>query len=352
MSRNLRRLVALICVALLTVVVSGFALADEEGAGALSSDVVLVPEEIIRQASAEPVQNPRVAVVSLAASLAAVEFATDDPLVEEEIISVPYSLPADTQGNVTFLKYTEIPIYVNGSAAGTAIKIGENSYVPVGDFCTAIGWAVETDWDQDSGSAVFTGDGIEISVTVGAEYIIANGRCFHSAEIYNINGTVVAPVRELAGCFGLDVQWDEQSWIAEIDTADAEPVESAESYYDEDDLYWLSRIIFAEAGNQSMDGMTGVGNVVLNRVASPSCPDTVHDVIFDDRYGVQFSVTETGTIFMEPSDMAVVAAKICLEGYNPVGDSIFFVNPVIGASSWFSSTRTFVASIGEHDFYA
>ena len=98
--------------------------------------------------------------------------------------------------------------------------------------------------------------------------------------------------------------------------------------------------------------MTGVGNVVLNRVANPTCPDTVYDVIFDDRYGVQFSVTETGAIFMEPTEEAVLAAKMCLEGYNPVGDSLFFVNPVIGASSWFSSTRTYVASIGEHDFYA
>ena len=163
---------------------------------------------------------------------------------------------------------------------------------------------------------------------------------------------MTAPIRELAGCFGLDVRWDEQAWAVEISTDGAAPLESGETFYNEEDLYWLSHIIFAEAGNQPLDGMAGVGNVVLNRVADPTCPDTVHDVIFDDRYGVQFSVTETGTINLEPSQEAVNVAKMCLEGYNPVGDSLFFVNPVIGASSWFSRTRTYVASIGEHDFYA
>jgi N-acetylmuramoyl-L-alanine amidase len=95
-----------------------------------------------------------------------------------------------------------------------------------------------------------------------------------------------------------------------------------------------------------------VGNVVLNRVADESCPDTIYDVIFDNKYGVQFSVTTNGTIYMDPSEESIIAAKICLEGYSVVGDSIYFVNPDIGVSSWFVNTRTFVKSIGDHDFYA
>jgi N-acetylmuramoyl-L-alanine amidase len=129
-------------------------------------------------------------------------------------------------------------------------------------------------------------------------------------------------------------------------------LESAETYYDEDSLYWLSHIINAEAGNQSLEGMIGVGNVVLNRVKDPSCPDSVYGVIFDNRYGVQFSPTVNGTIYDDPNDMSVAAAKICLEGYKLVGDSLFFVNPEIGLSSWFVSTRTYVATIGDHAFYA
>jgi N-acetylmuramoyl-L-alanine amidase len=129
-------------------------------------------------------------------------------------------------------------------------------------------------------------------------------------------------------------------------------IESGEEVYNEEDVYWLSRIINAESLNQPLEGKIAVGNVVLNRVADETCPDTIYDVIFDRKYGVQFSVITNGTIYMDPSEESIIAAKICLEGYSVVGDSIYFVNPDIGVSSWFVNTRTFVKSIGNHDFYA
>ncbi|MBE6967693.1 MAG: cell wall hydrolase, partial [Ruminococcaceae bacterium] len=119
-----------------------------------------------------------------------------------------------------------------------------------------------------------------------------------------------------------------------------------------EDLHWLTQIIHAESGNQPLEGMIGVGNVVLNRVKDPTCPNTVYDVIFDCRYGVQFSPTETGSIYAEPNEMSIVAAKLCLEGYNTVGNSLYFVNPMIGISDWFSQTRVYITTIGEHAFFA
>ena len=49
---------------------------------------------------------------------------------------------------------------------------------------------------------------------------------------------------------------------------------------------------------------------------------------------------------------AVIAAKLCLDGASVAGGSLYFVNPDIGVSSWFRLTRTYVTSIGDHDFYA
>ena len=49
---------------------------------------------------------------------------------------------------------------------------------------------------------------------------------------------------------------------------DGAAVTSAESSYDAVDLYWLSHVIYAESGAESMEGQIAVGNVVLNRVAS------------------------------------------------------------------------------------
>ena len=48
-----------------------------------------------------------------------------------------------------------------------------------------------------------------------------------------------------------------------------------DSYYGARDVYWLSHIINAEAGNQPMDGQIAVGNVVLNRVADERFPNSV-----------------------------------------------------------------------------
>jgi len=353
MSRTFKKIVAICCVALLTVVSGGFAVADEEGVSTSPSDIVLLPAETVEQAiqkdDQEPEEDHPAAVITLAASLAAAEVAAEEP---EDVINIPYSLPVETEGDVTVLEYSEVPVYINGADIGSAMMIDGSTYVPVGQFCEAIGYEMTSSWDQETGTAVFTGEGIVISMCDGGMYITANDRCFHTGEIYNCNGTMIVPIRELAYCFGLDTLWNEEFKAVEIDASAIVPLQPASEVYNEEDLYWLSRVIFAEAGNQPLDGMTGVGSVVLNRVADPTCPDTVYDVIFDNRYGVQFSVTENGSIYLEPTQAAIDAAKMCFEGYNPVGESLFFVNPKIGATSWFRNTRTFVASIGEHDFYA
>ena len=46
-----------------------------------------------------------------------------------------------------------------------------------------------------------------------------------------------------------------------------------------------------------------------------------------------------------------IAACLCLEGYNTVGESLYFVNPDRGDGSWFEASLRLVISIGDHDFY-
>ena len=249
--------------------------------------------------------------------------------------------------------YTDIPIYVSGERMGFGYKVGAVTYVSLREFCDAIGLENSTSWDQKTCTVRVRTDGLDLAVVVGSNYMTANGRCFYLQNgVHNLNGVVIMPIRDLARCFGLDVTWNASDWSAEVVVDKITYLEQGDKYYNEDDLYWLSRIIYSEAGNQGLDGMIGVGNVVLNRVEAPSCPDTIYDVIFDDRYGVQFHPTENGAIYEEPNELSVVAAKICLEGYELVGDSLFFVNPEIGVTGWFASTRTYVATIGDHAFYA
>ncbi len=248
-----------------------------------------------------------------------------------------------------------IPVYKNGIRVSEGIKIGETTYTPLRAFTNAVDREIEMDiaWDPQTNTATVTAEGLSLSVTVGNQYMTANGRCLYiPAAAINYNGSVIVPIRELARVFNAEILWDSETSSISLGTDNISYILSGDEFYNEDDLYWLSRIIYSESGNQPMDGKIGVGNVVLNRVADPTCPNTIHDVIFDNKYGVQFSVTTNGTIYKDPNADSVVAAKICLEGYNIVGDSLYFVNPVIGATSWFARTRVFVASIGEHDFYA
>lgn len=195
--------------------------------------------------------------------------------------------------------------------------------------------------------------GLRLNLAESGEYVEVNGRYLYlEGGLLEIDGAELWPLSELGRIFGFRVTWDEASDSVNIDTTDPQPLLSGDEFYNEDDVYWLSRIIYAESGNQSLEGMLGVGDVVMNRAASGAFPSTIYEVIFDSRYGVQFSPVESGSIYREPPEECVIAAKICLEGYDIVGGALYFVNPDIGVSSWFAQTRTYVTSIGDHDFYA
>lgn len=49
-----------------------------------------------------------------------------------------------------------------------------------------------------------------------------------------------------------------------------------------DDMETVAVMVMAEAGNQDLDGMRLVADVILNRVDSDKFPDTVDEVIYDD----------------------------------------------------------------------
>jgi N-acetylmuramoyl-L-alanine amidase len=116
----------------------------------------------------------------------------------------------------------------------------------------------------------------------------------------------------------------------------------------EDDLYWLSRIIHAEAKGESAEGRIAVGNVILNRMKSNEFPDTLKGVIFQKN---QFSPVSNGSIYNEPTEETLKLAQRVLDGERVVpADVLFFYNPaVVSRDSWVWS-REIVDSIGNHNF--
>ena len=236
-----------------------------------------------------------------------------------------------------------VPLYVNGVLDSECLVIDGTARMSMGCFARLAGLSFD-------GHAI---GGVIPELSENGDYAVVNGRYFYLPDgLYELGGELLWPLTALAKMFGCTVTWDEGSRSIDLDLTSVALLPSGDEYYNEQDVYWLSRIIFAESGNQPLAGQIAVGNVVLNRVSDSRFPDSVYEVIFDRRYGVQFSPVETGSIYSQPDDEAVAAAKLALEGYNTGGASLYFVNPDIGVSSWFNQTRTYVTSIGDHDFYA
>ncbi|MBQ8431661.1 MAG: cell wall hydrolase [Clostridia bacterium] len=158
------------------------------------------------------------------------------------------------------------------------------------------------------------------------------------------------PIRPLAKALALSVEWNAKQRCVEL-TPEGSIRAASPASYNKDELYWLSRIISAESKGEPLLGQIAVGNVVLNRVDSPSYPNTIYGVIFDRKYGTQFSPVSLGTIYQAPSASAVIAAKICLEGYRISDTILFFLNPKIATNHWIEQARPYAFTIGNHQFY-
>lgn len=107
--------------------------------------------------------------------------------------------------------------------------------------------------------------------------------------------------------------------------------EPAPSYTD-DDLYWLSHVVFAEAGCDWFPDWVqqATASVVLNRVSDPRYPDTIKDVIFDPG---QYSCVDNGSIYGEPTQKVINNCKYVLENGSTlpsyvIGQSSYAWGPV------------------------
>jgi N-acetylmuramoyl-L-alanine amidase len=194
-------------------------------------------------------------------------------------------------------------------------------------------------------------DKLTLTAKDGASYIVANGRyLFTSTPIYMKNGRMYAPILLMAKAFDAKASWSDATSSFNI-TRGSGGILSGDKYYREDEVYWLSKIINAEAGGEIMIGKIAVGNVVLNRTRSSAFPNTIYGVIFDTKNGVQFSPVANGTIYKSPNSDSIIAAKICLEGYTISYDILYFVNPKVAPNSWASKNRPYFDTIGNHVFY-
>ncbi len=252
----------------------------------------------------------------------------------------------------TFATAPPIPISLENGKTVNGELIDSTTYIPLRRFCDAMGGAT-IEWNARTSTATVTNSarGLHMTVKQGASYIVANGRYFYAPTgVRNVGGSLYVPIRPLAKAYCLDVTWSDATRSVALSST-GKSLTSGDSFYKSDEVYWLSRIIHAESGSEPFKGKIAVGNVVLNRVESKQYPNTIYGVIFDRRYGTQFSPVSFGTIYRTPSEESIIAAKICLEGYTLSEDILFFMNPRLSTTNWIAENRPYAFTIGRHDFY-
>ena len=118
----------------------------------------------------------------------------------------------------------------------------------------------------------------------------------------------------------------------------------SEVTFAEGDRYLLANLIYCEAGGEPYEGQLAVGAVVINRVLSSVCPDTVVGVIYANR---QFSPVASGRLALalgenRATESCYKAADEAMAGLTNVGGCVYFRTPVEGLNG---------INIGGHVFY-
>lgn len=190
---------------------------------------------------------------------------------------------------------------------------------------------------------------LTLKATQGKKYIEANGRYLYvPGGVKNVGGITMVPTRTVVQAFGGTMIWNSATQTVSITTGSG-GITSGESYYNAEDLKWLSLIIYAESGNQPLEGKIAVGNVIMNRVASSLFPNTIKGVILDNRGGV-YQFSPAGSLLKRtPNEESIIAAKLTLEGAETVDGAYYFCTK--GLRCWASRNRPYVTTIANHSFY-
>lgn len=121
---------------------------------------------------------------------------------------------------------------------------------------------------------------------------------------------------------------------------------SSSGKYSSSDVNLLAKVISAEARGEGYEGQVAVGACVLNRVSSPSFPNTLAGVVYQP--GAFSAVTDSN--WSQPvQDSAKRAAQDAINGWDPSGGAIYYYNPDKTSNQWIRS-RPVIKRIGKHLF--
>ena len=138
-------------------------------------------------------------------------------------------------------------VVVSGQDYSGHVKLIDGvTYVRLREFSEGLG--AEVIWNGASSTARVKTSSLDLFAKIGEPGVTANGRYISSkGKIFLESDRTYVPLRIIGTAFGFETSWDNGSFTATM-VRHTDAVES----YAPDDLYWLSRIIHAEARGESM----------------------------------------------------------------------------------------------------
>ncbi|WP_167577465.1 stalk domain-containing protein [Ammoniphilus sp. YIM 78166] len=236
-------------------------------------------------------------------------------------------------------KENVIEVYVNNEAvkfdSGAPFIAEGTTMVPVRFIAEALG--AQVDWDSQTHTVSLSKQDININLTINQKEAVVNGqskRFTHDPVIRN-NRTYV-PLRFISEELRKDVEWEPNQRMIFISQSKHES-----------DVYWLAKLVEAEAADEPYEGKVAVAAVVLNRTQSVFFPKTIKSVIFESS---QFTPVQTKRIFkMDPKPETVRAVEEAMAGGDPTKGALYFYNPR-KTNNRFLHSRTITMTIGNHRF--
>lgn len=232
-----------------------------------------------------------------------------------------------------------VEVTVNGEAVWyTAELCGGTSYVPFYGGVTTLRPDAAVTWED--GLFTATAEDFTMTCRIGDPCVVINDRYLYIPGGVRgwADGTALIPARTLALALGAWVDWTGKVELC----SGGVPLTAEGKPYDDVTLDLMAKVITHESGNQPLEGKMAVGNVILNRVNSPSFGSTVYEVIYSPN---QFPGATNAT----PNEESILAARLVLEGANVVPEALYFNGA--GKSCWASRNKRLIKTIGGHSFY-
>lgn len=116
--------------------------------------------------------------------------------------------------------------------------------------------------------------------------------------------------------------------------------------FSQNDIQLMANAVYGEARGEPYEGQVAVAAVILNRINSPSFPNTVSGVIFEPG---AFTAVADGQIWLTPNETARRAVLDAINGWDPSSSALYYFNPDTATSAWIW-TRPQIKKIGQHIF--